>query len=561
MFKILAVLFLWLLVANAVYAQVDIVEIDSTTRLPNKTLPFDQPFILKIPTKADYITGFTFVQHIGKRDLASTLRFRERFHMDYKLHEFDESAYAIKTIDKKKYLFVSFAGENLLNPGKHYSIFWVEDKLEAVMQIFDHYHDYRLRNPTTLNIKDTSFVAAWKIYKRLIAVNKNTLSVEVGFVSSDSTDLKTIQRFYDDKSLDIPAKYQALGAKVAAFEAKVTTLSTQTALNANNGLLKLIEDIITPNDHLDSELKGGYLTSVPKSSQRLSKLFGLSQADYQQVVQGLADMDCNLCTPNTKSDYARRKTALSNSLAAIDQLYVLSAAAEQSDNALNPGTRALKTFRDELAALDKDMGEIVKAWSAIKTAVASVGLAPIDKLDASTNINSFDTRTKLSIAPDFGVVTTRIGRDGANPYDVVPYLGFHINFRPINRDVKFWSYRHNTWHYLSFMVGWSLVNIGNGPTAGKDSVSSYFAKEKGTLLTGVGIRLGNALKLTVGEMLYFKYSESASNPGVYTDRKLRSWPFVGISIDLSLKDLLNGLSDTFSGAPKAFTPTSPPTPN
>ncbi|AXE21810.1 hypothetical protein DR864_28470 (plasmid) [Runella rosea] len=64
-------------------------------------------------------------------------------------------------------------------------------------------------------------------------------------------------------------------------------------------------------------------------------------------------------------------------------------------------------------------------------------------------------------------------------------------------------------------------------------------------------------------MWYFKYfpneidlAKNAMDPTKtkHDRRNLQAWPFVGISLDLSLKDLLNGISDVFTGTPRAFQP-------
>jgi hypothetical protein len=103
------------------------------------------------------------------------------------------------------------------------------------------------------------------------------------------------------------------------------------------------------------------------------------------------------------------------------------------------------------------------------------------------------------------------------------------------------------------MLGWSLVSIDSDSLRGaeKDSVSSFFSKGKGTLLTGLGFRLNGAIRVTAGYMWYFNFSRSPTNPLIY-DRRRFAWPYLGISLDLNLKDLLSGITDIFTGLPRRY---------
>ncbi len=63
-----------------------------------------------------------------------------------------------------------------------------------------------------------------------------------------------------------------------------------------------------------------------------------------------------------------------------------------------------------------------------------------------------------------------------------------------------------------------------------------------SLLVGLGFRLGNAIKLTAGSLTFYK---SDTNPLV-ARRSLAVAPFTGVSIDLDLKPLFNGISGFFT---------------
>lgn len=265
-----------------------------------------------------------------------------------------------------------------------------------------------------------------------------------------------------------------------------------------------------------------------------------------------------MCKPEKENDYDSRLKNIKETILKLAEL----------QNAAN-SLRSLPDIREAVNTLNnvlidfntslKNMEKVAEARKIISNEIANIGISNFNIVGGSTSIKSFESRTKLSIAPDFGVVTTRLFKDKPNPYGFIPYLGVHVNFRPLNRDVPFWSYDHKFINYLSAFVGWSLVNIKNGPnlTAKADSISGFFSAEKGTLMTGIGIRLGNAVKVTTGAMYYFKYHEDPNNLGFYNSRKLKAWPFIGLSIDLALKDFLNGISDVLSAAPRAHNPPPP----
>jgi hypothetical protein len=112
----------------------------------------------------------------------------------------------------------------------------------------------------------------------------------------------------------------------------------------------------------------------------------------------------------------------------------------------------------------------------------------------------------------------------------MPYLGFHINFRPINKNLNFWSYRHNNvGQFLSAFVGWTMVKVG------KDNQRLDFF-EKSSLLTGLGIRVGNAVRIVGGKMWYFNIEGSQKR--VFTNMS-----FIGVSLDFELEKLFNGFKD------------------
>jgi hypothetical protein len=339
----------------------------------------------------------------------------------------------------------------------------------------------------------------------------------------------------------------------------VNAKTLNTSLSGNASLDTLIKEITQQSNHFDSKLKTVYLPDIRKVIQRLLKLYYIDQITYRKILQGVETIDCNGCKVTENYLHENRLANIKASLGLVEELYFLAEAIHTSNTNLDGAVNSLKAFREELQNLVTQFEPVVQERKSINDVLFNIGLSNLNQLGGNTYVSSFETRSKLSIAPDFGIVTT-LGKDGSNPYPFVPYLGFHINLRPINRDITFWSYHHKPLHHWSILFGWSLVSIDNGPKqlAGADSVASFFSKGKGTLLTGVGFRLGNVVRITGGGMWYFKYQPSAVNTNFYDQRRLKYWPFIGVSLDLSIKDLLNGISDVLTGAPRTFRPPNPP---
>jgi len=168
-----------------------------------------------------------------------------------------------------------------------------------------------------------------------------------------------------------------------------------------------------------------------------------------------------------------------------------------------------------------------KTEKKIRTAIVNQGyfLEPAI-VTGSSNIFDFKTRSKLQITPDFGYVVYGFQK---NFTSFTPYLGFQINFRTLDKNIPWGIYPNKTiWHRLSFMTGWTLAGV-----AKQGKRENFFSSS--SLLTGLGFKLTNAIKLTGGTMWFY-----GDDPNPLVDnRKLRMTPYAGISVDLDVKEFLN----------------------
>lgn len=154
---------------------------------------------------------------------------------------------------------------------------------------------------------------------------------------------------------------------------------------------------------------------------------------------------------------------------------------------------------------------------------------------SSTHIIDFMTASKFKINPDFGFVAISNAPGNGLVTDVVPYLGFNINMRSIDKNIPMRAVlRKPLSYYLSFMGGVTLSSIKIDKKR-EDLWSKY------SLMLGGGIRVNNYLKVIAGGVLYKKLS---TNP--LSDKKeIASSPFFGLSVDYDLSELFGGINKLF----------------
>lgn len=148
---------------------------------------------------------------------------------------------------------------------------------------------------------------------------------------------------------------------------------------------------------------------------------------------------------------------------------------------------------------------------------------------STTKIFNFETRTQYTITPDFGYVYYGFQNDFSG---ITPYVGFQIELRYFDKNIPFNLIPNRTiWHRLSFNSGITLASLK------KDGRREDLFANK-SLLVGMGYRFSNAIRLTGGAILFNK---EATNP-LLENKKLSVTPFIGISIDLSIKKMLTDFS-------------------
>ncbi|GAB3555285.1 hypothetical protein GCM10027577_40840 [Spirosoma fluminis] len=194
----------------------------------------------------------------------------------------------------------------------------------------------------------------------------------------------------------------------------------------------------------------------------------------------------------------------------------------------------LEKSLEELNAINKDKLK----FAGILNEYLDLTKKANNSTDGTTDVFDFKTRSKFRIVPDFGVILALPGaqwRDVRSSIEFAPYIGFHINFRSINKDIPFKLVRHKTvWHRLSFMAGLTLSSI-----KAENQREDLFGSK--SLVTGIGFRLSNVGKIAIGGLWYKSLD---ANP-LLDNKKTSVAPFIGASFDLELRDLFGGIVDLF----------------
>lgn len=149
----------------------------------------------------------------------------------------------------------------------------------------------------------------------------------------------------------------------------------------------------------------------------------------------------------------------------------------------------------------------------------------------NTYTYNFDTRSKFIMLPDFGFMYYSNIGNSKILNGISPYLGFHVNLRPINTDIPSNKlFNRKFWESLSFNSG---ALIGSFK---KDSTRTGLFGEI-AIFTGVGYALTDWLRVIGGNLWYKANDENPLN----NDLKIVTLPYLSLSIDFRLKTI----SDTF----------------
>lgn len=168
-------------------------------------------------------------------------------------------------------------------------------------------------------------------------------------------------------------------------------------------------------------------------------------------------------------------------------------------------------------------------------------------LKLTTLSSKLETRAGVYVQPDFGLVYYGLGGGGKGFtvntafHGVTPYVGISILARPFDGDIPL---RYiNQYNPIGFIRRFSLQL---GLTLGNLAKDGYRANAYGSFnpMAGVGFRLTNTFKINGGVILYQKIN---NNPVIET-RSIKGIGYVGIGVDLRIRDILKDVGKLFGTA-------------
>ena len=168
-------------------------------------------------------------------------------------------------------------------------------------------------------------------------------------------------------------------------------------------------------------------------------------------------------------------------------------------------------------------------------------------LKLTTLSSKLETRAGVYVQPDFGLVYYGlgggVGRNWVNTafHGVTPYVGISILARPFDGDIPLrYITQYNRigfFRRFSLQLGLALNNLAKDGYRG-NAYGSF------NPMAGVGFRLTNTFKIKGGVVLYQKIN---NNPIIET-RSIKGIGYVGIGVDLRIRDILKDVGKLFGTA-------------
>lgn len=253
------------------------------------------------------------------------------------------------------------------------------------------------------------------------------------------------------------------------------------------------------------------------------------------IATGIYPLNASINADSTKkSDYFTRVSNYQSSSKSLDQLIELTRIVK----AVEPSAQ-LETLYDALTDLKDCRISSKFLYDSIENRFKKLSnflsnnpnFSAINFIDATTVIYDFDTRNGYSFTADFGLIY--YGENLNNSFS--PYLGCHINFRYVDRNIRWKDYPNKTLlHKLSFHIGTTLVSMK------RDGRTDNFFN-KSALLTGMGYRLGHIVRVTGG---FLWFNKENTDPLV-DNKKIAATPYIGMSFDLSVQTFMQGFNTFF----------------
>lgn len=485
----------------------NVVEVDSITGGAISSIPFDEPFVLKVRSDQEPTFAFAIISHGNESAWEILKREDERARATGEDREvatlIDRSRISLSKEGGRNYVLVQFI-EPRHRVGAGANLFVIFNSAETQgFEVLKLWHDGS-NEPDSTKAKALFDKAKAKSTE---IRTKQKASIGFNYLAPTPDELGEI---YD--ALD--TNFTAIDAREAACIINATAAKSINITNVAGALLK--EALL---DTLRSTV--GCLVDCDLEKD----LVALSLLD-PNALELLVLGKRTLRDPKPIGSPAERLAALKNTRTSLNRMIAYQQARGTLSGAAISGEWAslVKEVDANVTELDS-MSKERKAISDVLNLVYAIPRA----ITGTTQIYSFDTRSSFRMIPDFGLVWYGF-QDGFS--DVIPYFGVQFNVRQSKKNIPWRHYPKKTfWHHVSFSIGYTTQSL-----AADGEREDFFTKS--SLMVGAGWRLTDELRVTGGALCF--YGEDP-NPAIES-RQLQATPYLGLSVDLDIAKYLNDLA-------------------
>lgn len=169
----------------------------------------------------------------------------------------------------------------------------------------------------------------------------------------------------------------------------------------------------------------------------------------------------------------------------------------------------------------------------------------VNQSPSMSSTADFFTRTGYYVSADVGIAYAFYEKQFSN--ELVPYAGVNFHLGPINKqrtykllDFSSCRWGHALYKNTSVIVGLTINSLASGRRE-----NTFQANQAFSLLTGVGIRIADPIRLSGGVITH---KIKSINP--LEDRsRLRAYPYVALSFDLDVGKYLRSIGSSLFNLP------------
>ncbi len=528
---------------NNLYSQQYIVTISKDDFSLDKSIPFDQPFTLKIPFQGEPIREVLFYELQNNYNEINSLAYIISTKNKDNIHIIKSEDIKYFIVEKQNYAYVNFNKNNLFKPNKKYAIITrTNNKIFEYLDFFKLYLEKysSLNDSKVLNLVGAKLDTLLNYYSYKIEYpdnenDKKKYVVENGTLSFGGITSKLI--LYDSQLRQSLFEYINFNYGLSISKITINENYIKNLINSISA-----SPIQLPSISNFNNLNFNDINIYTNSTPFIKTLFWLHEQSnlhsMLNLIEGkikIGDNSDSAVQVNIESQILNIKKSLELIIDFKNRVQIIENHIANSHDVLNNLNNLVEKLEYSLNFKNQIKNELSKMRNTILTVPfeykdKNIFFRNATINNVNTQIYSFELRNKYSITPYLSLSFLKSNNDSLR-FRAFPSMGFSINLKPINRDVKYYSYKKNLLQKVSIDLGWSLVNFNNS------TYTSFF--EKSTVYTGLGYRISNLFRFQTGYHFLFKQSNNKT--------KLNGLLTGSISLDLSIKDLINGFPDVISG--------------